>query len=294
VFSSRQRADFALLGVAFLWGITFPLIRGALETVSPHNFVAWRFTVASLAFLPLLAFRPGMGAALRRALAPGLGLGVLAWSSYFSQTLGLQTVEAGRAAFITGTSVIMVPFLSPLFRAGRPSRLDVLAALVATAGLFLLTDPTGGGFSGGDAWILLCALTYTVYIHALQKVLRHEHGPVALAFTQVLGIAAAAWIAFPFAGEPLARPEGSALTAILVCALLATVGTFWLQTRFQGRTTPERVALLFAMEPVFATVFAYLLLGEVLAPLGFLGGFLILASVVGVELVGAKQPAAAG
>lgn len=292
VFSARHRADLALLGVAFLWGITFPLIRGALESLSPHNFVAWRFSLATVAFLPLVLARPGSRAALGRALWPGLWLGALAWSSYFTQTIGLQTVEAGRAAFITGTSVIMVPFLSPVFRAGRPTRVDVAAAGLATFGLFLLTGPTGGGgFTVGDAWILLCALTYTIYIHALQKVLRNAHGPMALAFTQVLGIGVAAWIAFPFAHEPLVVPGGQALVAILICALLATVGTFWLQTRFQGRTTPERVALLFSMEPVFATMFAYLLLGEVLAPLGFVGGFLILVAVVGVELLGAKRPA---
>jgi len=287
--ASQQRADLALLAVALLWGVTFPLIRGAMETISPTNFVAWRFSTATVAFLPLVLTRPQAWFALRRALLPGLGLGLLAWASYFTQTIGLQTVEAGRAAFITGTSVIMVPFLSPAFGAGRPSRIDLVAAAVATVGMYLLTDPSSGGFSSGDFWVLGCALTYSIYIHVLQRVLRGGFAPVALAFTQVLGITVVAWVAFPLGGEALAVPSGSTLVAILVCALLATVGTFWLQTHFQGRTSPQRVALLFSMEPVFATAFAFLLLGEVLAPIGFAGGLLILAAVVGVEMLGASR-----
>lgn len=283
----HHRADAALLLVTLSWGLTFPLIRSAVQELSPEHFLASRFSLAALAFVPLVVASRGARRGLWRAVAPGLGLGVLAWSSYYTQTLGLQTVPAGRAAFITGTSVILVPLMAPLFRSGRPSAMDLAAALLATVGMYLLTDPAGGGFSAGDGWILLCATTYAVYIHLLQKVLRRDHHDVSLAFTQVVGIALCGMALLPAARGQAPVWSTGVLVAIVVCAVFATVGTFWLQTRFQGRTTPQRVALIFSMEPVFAAFFAYMLLGETMTAIGAAGAVVILIAVVGAEILAA-------
>ena len=292
---SRRRADLALVVVTLLWGVTFPLIRSALADVGPHQFVGWRFSIAVVAFLPLILVHPEARRGLRKALVPGLLLGVLAWSSYLSQTIGLQTVPAGRAAFITGTSVILVPLLAPLFRAGRPSSLDLAAALVATAGLYLLTGGMSAdrqGLGTGDLWVLGCAVGYSIYIHGLQKTLRFEHHEVSLAFTQILGIFVCGAGVMAATGDvriPLTR---DVMVGLGVCALLATVGTFWLQTRYQGRTTPQRVALIFSLEPVFATGFAWWLLGETLDLPGALGAALIMAAVLAAEFLSARRPGA--
>lgn len=288
--NDRQRADLALVIVSLLWGITFPLIRSALEDLAPHQFVAWRFLLATLAFAPLALLHPEARAGLRRVLVPGLLLGVLAWITYFSQTIGLRTVPAGRAAFITGTSVILTPLLSPLFRAGRPGRIDLVAAAVATLGLWLLTrGPAGvqdsGGLSAGDLWILLCAALYAVYIHALQKVLARRPHELSLAFLQIVGVFLCASLVMGVEGGVRIEFTPAVLWALGVCALLATVGTFWLQTRYQGRSTPERVALIFSLEPVFATFFAWWLLGETLSPVGAVGAMVILGAVLFAELM---------
>jgi drug/metabolite transporter (DMT)-like permease len=292
--SPRLRADLALVVVTLLWGITFPLIRSALADLDPYQFVGWRFLIATVAFLPLVLAHPASRRGLGRAFLPGLLLGSLAWTSYISQTIGLQTIPAGRAAFITGLSVILVPLLSPVFRAGQPRPIELVAAAVATAGLYLLTVNSGDGSAGswlsvGDLWILVCASSYAIYIHVLQILLRRNYNENSLAFTQVLGIGVFA-VSILFArGEVRIVMSQAVLVALAVCALLATVGTFWLQTRYQGRSTPQRVALIFALEPVFATLFAYLLLGETLSGRGAFGAAVILFSVVGVELSSALR-----
>lgn len=281
--------------VSLLWGITFPLIRAALDDIEPQLFVGWRFGLAALAFLPLVLVHPEARAAIRPALLPGFLLGAIAWSSYFTQTIGLQTVPAGRAAFITGMAVVLVPLLSPVFRAGLPTRIDLAAAAVATFGLYLLTagdDDRTTGLGRGDLWILACALTYAIYIHVLQKVLRRRHQERSLAFTQVLGIFLVAAVVLAGRGEVAIELTRNVFVALLVCALFATVGTFWLQTRYQGRTTPQRVALIFTLEPVFATGFAWWLLGETLGPRAAVGALVVMAAVVGAELLGARKPAA--
>jgi drug/metabolite transporter (DMT)-like permease len=281
----KRRADAAMLLVTLFWGLTFPAIRVAVQDLDPFVFVAARFSLALIVFAPIVLGRSSSRGSVRAALVPGLILGVLSWAAYMSQTIGLTLIGAGRAAFITGISVILVPLLSPLFRAGRPRGLEFVAALVATFGLFLLTDPKTGGIAGGDLWVLLCALLYALYIHVLQIFLRRDPDTTALAFTQILGVAVLAWLALPLAATDGGGFTARAWGAILFCATLATIGTFWLQARFQGDTTPQRVALIFAMEPVFATLFAFLLLGEWLPPLGQMGALLILIAVLGVELL---------
>jgi drug/metabolite transporter (DMT)-like permease len=280
---ARVRADLALLLVTLFWGLTFPLIRDALTEISADWFVLLRFAAAAVLFLPLLWALRSTASRLRAAVGAGAVLGFIAWSSYFAQTLGLRSTGAGRAAFLTGINVILVPLLSPLFRAGRPSRIDAAAALVALLGMYLLTDPARGGLQVGDVWILLCAFEYAVYIHVLQKYLRRGLDPTALAFTQIVGVALCAALVLPATQPAWPRPGRAALVGVGFCALFATVATFWLQARFQACTTPERVALIFALEPVFAAAFAYLLLEERLRPIAIVGAALILLAVAGAE-----------
>lgn len=290
-------ADLALVLVSLFWGVTFPLIRSALADVAPTPFLAWRFGLATAAFLPLALLEPRARAGLRRAVVPGAVLGLIAWASYVTQTIGLQTVPAGRAAFITGTSVILVPLLSPLFRAGRPGAADLGAAAVAAAGLFLLTrdgSEAGAGFGTGDLWVAGCALSYSVYLLVLPRVIRPEHDSTAVAFTQVAAIGVVTGSVLAARGGVAIETSAEVLRALLFCALVATVGTFWLQTRYQPRTTPQRAALIFALEPVFATVFGWWMLNEGLNASGMVGAGLILAAVVGSEVFAGRPAQATG
>lgn len=280
----RRVADGALVLVTVFWGLTFPLIRDATQDLDPFVFVAARFSLAALLFLPVVLATPAARAGLRAAALPAGGLGVLAWVSYQAQTVGLQQIPAGRAGFITGVAVIVVPLMSPLFRAGRPSRVDLGAAAVATLGIYLLTEPEAGGFSEGDGWVLFAAIGYAAYIHVLSKVTARDLDAVSTAFVQVLAIALCAGAALPWVSYDPPRWTASAWTAIGFCAVFATVGTFWLQTRYQRDTTPERAALIFALEPVMAAGFAWLILSEAMTAVGFAGGGLILAAVLGSEL----------
>ncbi len=278
--------------MTLVWGLTFPLLRLALREVAPLQFVAARFCAATLAFLPIVFLRARARRALRAVLWSGLWLGALSYLCYLAQTIGLQTVPAGRAAFLTGLNVILVPVLAPLFRAGRPSRLDIAGAALATVGMFVLTQPQQPGAAGrlqtGDLWILSCAVTFAVYIHLLQRTLRRGPDVDALAFLQVLGVGLCALAPVLTGRSDHWRPPGSwsaALwVAVLVCAVPATVGTFWLQTRYQGQTTPQRAALIFALEPVFATAFAFAILRETLTARQTLGAAIILAAILLVEL----------
>ncbi len=294
--SGRRGAELALLLVTLFWGLTFPLIKGALDEFDPYWFVATRFAIAAALFSPLALGTAADRRAVRRDLWVGLGLGALVWVSYITQTLGLRTVPAGRAAFITGSSTILVPLIAPLFGAGRPRMKDLAAAAIATLGIGLLTGAIGARpdaqtvpFGAGDAWILGCAVSYAFYLHALQRALDAGRSTMPLAYLQVVGVLICAIVVLPLGDTTRVVFTSKAWIALGFCALFATIGTFVLQTRYQAWTTATRTALIFAMEPVFAAVFAWLILSETIGWSEGVGAGLVLVAIVGVEMVGRRR-----
>lgn len=274
--TTARRADGALLFVTLLWGLTFPLIKGALNDAPPFSFLALRFAIASTALFAALRLRIPP----RPVWPAGLVLCVPLVLSYYAQTAGLVHTSATRSAFITGLSVVLVPMLYPALTRRLPGLWPTIGAAVAAAGLYLITAPESGGLNRGDVMTLFCALGYALYIIVLEIVSR-RHAYRDLLAMQVLVMAVVFAPAAVLEGGP-ARWTGSLWGAVLGTGAIFAA-TMYLQTRFQRDTTATRAAVIFAAEPVFASGFAFLLLGETLAPLQWLGGGLILLAIVLAE-----------
>lgn len=284
ISSKTLRADLVFVGMTLIWGLTFPLIRTGLQGVDPLVFVSIRFAMAVAGFLPLLILRGGFRRSLKTSLVPGLWLGLLVFITFLSQTIGLMTLSSGRAAFITSFSVLFVPILSPVFGSPTQRTSDWIAIALAAIGLYWLTDPRGGGVTGADFLVLICAISASVHTHLIQKYLVNGAEPLWLAFYQVLSVSVLTTLILPFTSHSPIVWSGGLILALMVCSVFATVITFVLQASFQKDTTPEKVALILSLEPVFAAIFGYLILGELLSNQSILGAALILAAVVGNEV----------
>jgi drug/metabolite transporter (DMT)-like permease len=79
------------------------------------------------------------------------------------------------------------------------------------------------------------------------------------------------------------------MSALAYTALPGTVACFIIQAWAQRYTPPTHAALIFSLEPVFAALLSYLLIGERLGGRGLLGATLILAGVLASELLGQVQ-----
>jgi len=274
-----------LIAVTLIWGTTFTIVKETLETVPVPLLLALRFTLAAACF----AFVPFRRAAVR----PAMVLGLLAFAGFATQTLGLSLTTASKAAFITGLSVVLTPIVAAVaLRASIPARAWA-AALIAVAGLGLMTLGGGGvsGFTSGDLWVLGTALAYALYIVYLGRVA--DSAPaLSLAGMQHLPMAALAWIwAIPDLSA-IATVPASAYLAIVYLALVATALVAVAQTYAQRIVPAHLAALIFVLEPVFAALFAYLLLGERLGPYGLAGAALVLLAMMIAELRPKRRRAA--
>ncbi len=266
-----------LIGITVVWGTTFVVVKGSLETIPVPLLLALRFSLAAACFA-FVRFD-------RRALAPALWLGLLAFAGFATQTLGLSITTASRSAFITGFAVVLTPLVAAVWFRQRIAPRVYLASVVALAGLALLTLRGGQeqGVNAGDLWTLLTALSYALYIVYLGQVAGRAN-VASLAGMQHVPMAVLAWLwAAPQLGDLAHVPLGTYL-AIAYLALVATALVAWLQTYAQRVVPAPVAAIIFVLEPVFASLFAWWLVGEVLGPVGWAGGALVIVAMLIAEL----------
>lgn len=276
----------ALVAITVVWGSTFVIVKDALDTIPPSLLLAVRFTLAALAL--------SWTGIDRRAVVPALWLGLLAFAGFATQTVGLGITSASNAAFITGLSVVITPVVAAVFWRRPLAQRDYVAAGVGFVGLAVIATRDGlSAVNAGDLLILLTAVSYALFIVYLGEVGGRVNAN-SLAFMQHLPMLALAWLwAAPVVSVVPDVPARTWL-AIAFLALVATAGVAIVQVHAQ-RVVPAHVAaLVFGLEPVFAALFAYLLLGEQLGWRGTLGGALLVASIlysqVGQSRAGDEAP----
>ncbi len=300
------RADAVLVGVTLVWGTSFVVVKNAFETSPPLQFLFWRFLIASAILTSILIARrravrsPGMwrdGIVIGLLLAGGMGL----------EVLGIPETTASKAAFLTGLSVVLTPLAAYLRTRQFPSAENAAGITLAAAGFVLLTFPVGGGpFNRGDAFLTGCGIAFAFYIVELAiRSPRHDvfwFTAVQLGSVTIVAAIASFLFRLPaLAGLPEAaleaRPvlwQGTFLWSVLYLASIGTVGTFLFQTWAQARMSATHAAVLFALEPVFAALFAAWLLRERLGARGLAGGALVLVGIVASELRFARGGPSAG
>lgn len=286
-FARRLKADLALVGVTFVWGTTFVVVKSALADASPLVFVWLRLLVASI----LLGVLFGRGRALRSAglARAGAAIGFFLAAGYAFQTVGLKYTTPAKSAFITTLSVVLVPVIMVGFLRHRV-RLGMLGGVGAAAlGLYFLTMPPGRFAMGkGDLLTFFCALAFAGHI----VVVGHyapRYGFRGLAVSQVGMALLLTTAGVPLLGAtglevPFAVWSGRLVLALAITGVLATAVAFSVQTWAQQFTSPTHTAIIYSLEPVFAALTSFVVLGERLGGRGLLGAGLILAGVLLAEL----------
>ena len=281
----RLKAELLLVLTAMIWGATFVVVKDALVLATPSAFVAVRFTLAGILLFVLVSRgRPGLAVTGR-----GLLLGIFLYTGYLFQTTGLVYTTASKSAFITGFAVVIVPFVQAM-HGFKIRKATVLGAALGLAGIYLLVMPRGlASVNRGDALTLIAACAFAVHI-VLVGVYTRRFPFRQLVSLQILTVGVLAFLSWPL-GMPFRITWTVGLVmAVLVTALLATALAFSIQNWAQQFTPPAHTALIFALEPVFAAMTSWLVLGERLGGRLFVGSAMILAGMIISEIWGGQQP----
>jgi drug/metabolite transporter (DMT)-like permease len=275
------QADLSLLAITLIWGSTFTIVKMSLAQASPILFICLRFWVATLV---VAVFMPR---ALRnlslRTVKRGLVLSVALLGGFVFQTIGLRATTPSRSAFLTSLSVLLVPVLGFFVFHHRPRIRTLLGVAVATAGLGLLTLNTiPSKFTRGDLLTLICAAVFALHILLIGQYLPTSDFR-QLVILQLAGSAVLCSLVLPMLETPFLVWDVTIAFYLFVTGVLATALAIYVQNRAQQFTTPNRTALIFSLEPFFAALFAYLILGQTLTMKEWVGGALVLAGVLTSE-----------
>ncbi|HEY1686460.1 MAG TPA: DMT family transporter [Tepidisphaeraceae bacterium] len=306
-------AAVALLAATVFWGFGFTWAKegGAnanrLSGLSHGNplgpiwLLCVRFLSAGILWLAIIpAARRGW---TLRSLGRGVGLGAMLAAGLITQHLGLDRSSEAVTAFLTSLTILFVPLIMTLVL-GRPSPWRLWAGVVlATIGVWLMTGASPRGFGLGECLAIGCAVIFSVQLIALNYLVAADD-PARIAAAEFLTVGVITGIiCLCLKGGPHALSPARALQLIvapgigwnlLLMVLLVTIGSFGLQTYFQPRVDPTRAVLLYLCEPIFASVYAWIIAGRGLGKTAVVGALLILCANALVELLQSRKSNAAG
>lgn len=278
---NSRRAELLMASVSLAWGSSYLLMKIGLDGIGPYNLIALRFGIAFFAMS--LIFLPRYRQLSAATLAKGVFTGIILFLIFYGMVNGVNHTTASTAGFLTSTTVVMVPVLECLLKRTLPSKTIVISILLSVAGLFLLTAKDGIVFDIGAAYCLTGAFFYAVYIIVFAR-LAKGNDTLLISIIQ-LGVASLTGAVFMFLSETPSLPATpTQWSAILGLGLICSAYGFVVQPIAQRYTTPEKIGLIFSLEPVFSALLSWLFLHEILGFKGYTGAILIFAAVIFTEL----------
>lgn len=273
---NKVLADIGLFYAVAIWGSTFFIVKSALDGIDPVILVAYRFLIAGSLLLIFLKFtgRP-IFVGWKQALLPGF----LLWMLYIPQTIGLKYTTASNSGFITGLFVAFVPVFLRLIFKRKPTTMEVIASAVSLVGLWILT----GGMKDiniGDVMTLITAITYALHLLYVDKYMKRGLDAYLFSCHQFLIVGILSVLTALIFSLPFEIVSADSFWMMMFLALFPTLSAFVIQMAAQKIRSPLRVSLIFALEPVFAAMFAWTLGGEKIIFHRALGGLLIFTALI--------------
>ena len=283
--------DSLLLLTALIWGLAFVAQREGMNHVGPFTYNAVRFALGSLSLVPLILFRARRGCAPSAPIAPaasaprGIGAlpaGLIAGGILFFgaslQQIGIVHTTAGKAGFITGLYVVLVP-LSGLFWRQRAGWSAWVGALLSVAGLFLLSMTDALTIERGDLLVLIGTFFWAAHVQAVGW-LAPRTDPVGLSCVQFALCSLLSAVGALLTETPRLPDILAAAGPILYGGVMSVGVAYTLQVVAQRSAPPAHAAILLSLESVFAALGGLVILGESLSARGAVGCAVMFAGML--------------
>lgn len=275
--------NFLLILVAIVWGSTFFIIKDTVVSVPPFYIVLGRMLMASIPMLVFMFFKNRRSLLNKKAIINGSILGLLLTITYVSQTIGLQYTSSGHSAFITGIAVVLVPILLVIIYRQSIKKTETISILVVILGLFLLTYDFDTHFNKGDLITLITAFSLAFHIILSGRFVKTTESLSLITYQFVSGTVFCAigslFVAYDSGFEGIVMSSES-LMAIMYLGTFGTLFCYFVSVWVQKYESSVKVALVFSLEPVFAALFAYIFVSEILSFKEIIGTLLILVGVI--------------
>ena len=280
-FNTRRTslwADVAVLGVALVWGASYPVAKGALAYMPVLLLIFYRFTLTAVV-MGAIAHQE-LRRAPRRDIRAGAVLGAILCAIFFAETWGVSMTTATNTALIISLCTIFTPFLEYGLQSRLPPAGVMVGAFVAVVGVMALSGGLGA-LGAGDLLVLCAAGLRAVMVVSTKRLMDGSRlSSAALTAVQAVTVAgltgAIIWAQSGSSGLFVSAGI-TAWGAVAFLSLFCTIGAFYVQNAAVRRTSPTRVSFLMGTEPLFGFALAWMILSEPVTPSAVLGAALIVA-----------------
>ncbi len=285
----KWNAELLLGVVTLIWGGTFLFTKQGLNDCPPSLYLMFRFGIAFA--VSFIVFGRHFVKIDKETVKHGLILGLLFGGGFVLQTYGLKFTAVSKSAFITGLTVPLTPFAYWLVQKKTIGLWPKAAVVVASAGLWLFTGSNFKEINIGDILTIFSTVFWALYITYMDVFTHGKSGfseTAQLVMMQFAGAFPVAALSFVFMeAESLSlNISANLIVSLAYNSLLASFLVTFIHTTAQRYTTPVKAALIFSLEPVFASVIAFLAINEMLNMREIAGGAILLSAVLVSELGG--------
>jgi len=280
---TQVKADLMLVLVTLCWGVSYYMIDLCLVEMGTFNLNAFRFLGAFI-IAAIFTF-PKLKGVNKQTLKYAFFIGFSLVFVYIGATFGVMYTSLSNSGFLCALSVVFTPLLGIIIFRQRPDKKMVIIVLVCLVGIALMSLNEQLKPALGDIFCLMCAFAYAIDLLITEKAVAKEEvnafqlGVFQLGFTGMFMLI----LSFIFE-DPCLPSSGIVWGSALFLAVFCTGVAFIVQTIAQQYTSATHVGVIFTLEPVFAGIVAFALAGEILLPRAYFGAFLLLASLIIMEI----------
>ena len=279
----RYIAESGLLLIGILWGMGFVTVKIGLNAGMNTFYLMWLRFLGSFVLLSIL-FRKKIKKVSKDDLKAGVILGIIQYFGYVFQTYGAAHTTVGKNAFFTAINVIILPYIFWMLNKKRPDIFSFSASIICMIGVGIMSLDGNLSFTHlnkGDVMTIISAFFFALQVAYTGYFGRKVH-PMNLVLLQMLvGGLLFAGTQFATSGLREVIPlHGETLMAIIYAVVFSTAIPMLLQIYCQRLTTATRASILMSTESMFAPIFAFFVLGEIMTLRVALGAVFILFSVV--------------
>lgn len=269
--------DLMLLLVALIWGFGFIAVKIGLNNgMGPFFLLFLRFSVAAAILFPFQI--KSLKKMSLKTWKRGCILGIFIFLGFAFQTIGLNYTTTSKNAFLTGTNVVIVPFLTWLFTKKRVDNYSILASFLCFIGIGLLTLNDSLSINIGDILTIICAIMFAAHI-AITSIITKEESALTMVFIQMISGAILSLI-FSLLFKESLLINSSSLVAVLYLGIFSTLIAFLLQLLGQRYSHASKAAILLSTESLFGAILAVIIFKDSFEIQMILGCIFIFCSIL--------------
>ncbi|MCA1785705.1 MAG: DMT family transporter [Desulfotignum sp.] len=288
--SDTVKSDLILLLTASIWGLAFVAQRVGMEHVGPFTFNGLRFVLGGLSLVPFVWMSrkntyTGNDADLIKS---GMFSGIFLFAGISFQQVGIVYTTAGKAGFITGLYVVMVPIIGLFLQQTKTGAGTWVGAVLASIGMYLLSVTRGLDIGFGDMLVFCSAICFAFHLIIIERFC-NRFSTAALALVQCV-VCSVLSLGVAVVFETFVLADIAKITIPLIYGGVFSVGVAYsLQIYGQKNSPASHAAIILCLESVVAAIGGWIILNEILSGRAIFGCVLMLAGMLISQLYSVKK-----